>query len=274
MIRSIFNKTMTVISTAAILLTIGCEMDSTNADTEMGSMEVRLHDAPGNYEEVNVFVESVQINRTESDEGWVTINEPNQQYNLLELTNGAYEVIGEAVLEAGTYNQMRLILSREDNNVVIAGEEHDLFIPSGSQTGIKLNINAEIQDDITYVLLLDFDADRSVVKTGNDASPVNYLLKPVIRASNEAETGNIDGIVSPVDAKAAVYAINDTDTLSTTYANVESGEFRLVGLEEGSYTVSVEASEEGYETTNIEDVAVIVGETSDIGVIELETSTE
>ncbi|MEX0929247.1 MAG: DUF4382 domain-containing protein [Balneolales bacterium] len=220
-------------------------------------MEVRLHDAPGDYDEVNVFVESVQVNRTESDAGWETITEPNQSYDLLELINGAYEVIGDAVLEAGTYPQMRLILSSDNHNVVIDGESHDKFIPSATETGIKLQINAEIQEDITYVLLLDFDADRSVVKTGNDASPVNYLLQPVIRATNEAVTGNIDGTVSEV--ASSVFAISGTDTLSSTITGPD-GEFRLVGLEAGTYTVSVEASEDGYEIKNIEGVSVMVGE--------------
>lgn len=273
MIRSLRNKAIAMISTAAILFTMGCDMGATNADSQMGSMEVRLHDAPGDYEEVNITVESVQINRTQSEEGWETISEPGESFDLLKLTNGAYEVIGNAELEAGTYPQMRLVLSRENNNVVIDGEVHDLFIPSGTETGVKLQINAEIQDDIEYVLLLDFDADRSVVKTGNEASPVNYLLKPVIRASNQAETGNIDGIVTPSESRAAVYAINGTDTLSTTFADEDNGEFRLVGLAEGNYTVSVNAREDGYEIKNIQGVNVTIGETNDLEEIELEESS-
>ncbi|MEX2639290.1 MAG: DUF4382 domain-containing protein [Balneolales bacterium] len=257
MIRSILKKSITAVATAAIVFTVGCDTDLGSSDPKMGTMEVRLHDAPGDYDEVNVFVESVQVNRTESDAGWETITEPNQSYDLLELINGAYEVIGDAVLEAGTYPQMRLILSSDNHNVVIDGESHDMFIPSGSETGIKLQINAEIQEDITYVLLLDFDADRSVVKTGNDASPVNYLLQPVIRATNEAVTGNIDGTVSEV--ASSVFAISGTDTLSSTITGPD-GEFRLVGLEAGTYTVSVEASEDGYEIKNIEGVSVMVGE--------------
>ncbi|MEX0780196.1 MAG: DUF4382 domain-containing protein [Balneolales bacterium] len=273
MIQSKLTKTIYTISTAALLFITGCDGISTNSDTGMGSMEIRLHDAPADYDEVNVFVKRVEINNADEEGGWKVINEPNQKYNLLELTNGAYEVLGNAELETGTYPQIRLILSKDQNSLVVAGEEKDLFIPSGAQTGIKLNINAEINEGTEYVLLLDFDADRSVVVTGPPTDP-GYILKPVIRASNEAVTGNIGGAISPVDARPAVFAISGEDTLSTTYADTLTGEFRLVSLEEGNYTVSVNAREDGYETETIEDVPVTIGETNELNDIELTVSSQ
>jgi hypothetical protein len=246
---------------------MGCSTDST---PKMGAFEVKMHDAPASYDEVNVFVTEVQVNNTTGDQGWVTISEPNQSYNLLELTNGAFAVLADTELEVGTYRQIRLILSRDENSVVIDGVEHGLFIPSGSQTGIKLNIDAVISEGIQYTLLLDFDVLRSVVRAGPPQTN-NFLLKPVIRATNQALTGNIGGTISPAESKPVIYAINDSDTLSTTYANVETGEFLLVGLPAGAYTVSVEATEEGYVSTSLSDVEVVVGQTTDLEVIELDT---
>lgn len=242
----------------ALVLVTGCTMNST---PEMGSMQVLLHDAPADYDEVNVFIERVEINNTEGDEGWQTISEPNQSFNILELTNGVFESIADVELEEGFYPQIRLVVSRDQNSVVIDGEEHNLFVPSGAQTGIKLNVNAEIRQGIQYTLLLDFDALRSVVKTGRSAFP-GYLLKPVIRATNRALTGNIAGTVEPVDAKAVVYAIAEGDTLSTTFADTVSGDFLLVGLEEGTYDVTAEPRDEGYSESTVPDVDVTVGETT------------
>ncbi|MGK7371246.1 MAG: DUF4382 domain-containing protein, partial [Candidatus Halalkalibacterium sp. M3_1C_030] len=125
------------------LLFSGCAQDGGT-----GTLEVLLHDAPANYDEVNVFIESVEVNNADTDTGWVEINSPKQSYNLLDLTNGAMEVLGSKQLEAGLYNQIRLILSRDGHSVVIDGVEHDMFVPSGAQTGIKLNVNAEIEPDI------------------------------------------------------------------------------------------------------------------------------
>lgn len=245
----------------------GCMDDNS---PEMGTFQVKLHDAPADYDEVNIFIERVEVNNTTGNEGWQTISEPNASFNLLELTNGVFEMIADVELEVGTYPQIRLILSSDDNSVVIDGEAHGLFVPSGAETGVKLNVNAEIRAGIVYTLLLDFDALRSVVKTGQSATP-GYLLKPVIRATNEAITGNIGGVVTPFEARAVVYAIAGSDTLSTTFADENNGEFLLVGLEEGEYDISVEPRTEGFEATRFEEINVTVNETTDLGAIELET---
>ncbi|MDZ7660368.1 DUF4382 domain-containing protein [Fodinibius sp.] len=251
---------------AVSVVFMGCN-SGTNADGDTGTMEVLLHDAPANYDEVNVFIERVEVNNSENDEGWVEINSPQQSYDLLELTNGATEVLGSAELPAGTYNQIRLILSSDGHSVVVDGEKHSMFVPSGEQTGIKLNVNAEIEPDITYTLLLDFDAARSVVVTGNQQAGEGYLLKPVIKATNEAVTGNIAGAVEPVDSEPYVYAIAGEDTLSSTKADTSNGEFKLIGLEEGSYTVSVDPTDDSYATENVDNVEVNVGETTELETI-------
>lgn len=246
----------------------GCDDSPTGSDGDTGTMQVVLHDAPTNYQEVNVTIERVEVNNSADEEtGWITISEPNQTYDLLELTNGATEVLGSEELEAGTYEQIRLILADNGHTVVVNGTEHDLTIPSGQQTGIKLNINAEIEPNITYTILLDFDASRSVVETGNEQSGINYQLKPVIKATNEAITGNISGSVDPATSKPFVYAIAGEDTLSSTKADTSSGAFTLIGLEEGTYTVSVDPTDDTYGIAEETGVAVTVGETADIGTI-------
>ncbi|MCH8548470.1 MAG: DUF4382 domain-containing protein [Balneolaceae bacterium] len=269
-IKSTISKVITAAMALMVILLAGCSLDSS---PQMGSIEVRLHDAPVDFDEVNIFVERVEVNNTEGDEGWQVIGEPNRSFNILELTNGVFEVIGSAELEAGLYPQMRLVVSRDANSVVIDGEEHGLFVPSGAETGVKLNVNAEIQEGIQYTLLLDFDAQRSVRKTGQAQTP-GYILQPVIRATNEAISGNIGGMVEPIDARSVVYAIAGSDTLSTTYADTESGEFLLVGLEEGEYTVAFEPREDGYDSKTIEGVSVNVGETTDLETVELQEPSE
>lgn len=273
-LKFLFNKMMLGVVAIGMVAAVGCSTDSTPG---MGTMEVLLHDAPADYDEVNVHIDRVEVNNTaNAEQGWQVISEPDQQYNLLELSNGVFEKIGEIELEEGLYPQIRLILSRDNNTVVVDGATHDLVIPSGQETGVKLNVNAEIEAGFVYTLLLDFDALQSVVKTGEASNP-GYVLKPVIRATSEAVTGNIEGEVTPLDARAAVFAIAGEDTLSSTYADEESGYFMLVGLEGGTYDVSVEAREDGYDSEYIENVEVTVGETTDLETIELQataTATE
>lgn len=265
--QKLLNIPIAIMLVLSVIL-VGCG-SGTGTSGETGTMEVQLHDAPTNYEKVNVFVESVEVNNADKDTGWVEISSPQQAFDLLELVNGATEVLGSKELPVGNYNQIRLVLSRNGHNVVVDGKANDLFIPSGAETGIKLNVNAEIKPDITYTLLLDFDASRSVVERGTAQSGVEYLLKPVVSAVNEAVTGNIGGIVQPADSAPFVYAIAGSDTLSSTKADTADGSFKLIGLKEGTYTISVDPTNDVYKAKDTTGIDVTVGETNDIGTIGL-----
>jgi hypothetical protein len=54
--------------------------------------------------------------------------------------------------------------------------------PSAEQSGLKLQVNQTLQEGIMYHVLLDFDANKSIVKLGNGG----YKLKPVIRTVETA----------------------------------------------------------------------------------------
>lgn len=266
-LRSLFTSVIPLAIFSLVFLA-SCGTDS---DTSMGSLQVRMHDAPiDSADEVNVSIKQIEINEGNSEDGWSVISSPNQTYNLLNLTNGAYEVLGDTTLPVGNYQQIRLVLNETGHSVVVDDQVYDLTIPSGTQTGIKLNVNAEIKKNITYVLLLDFDAARSVVEAGNSQ---RYLLKPVIRAKNEAVTGAIAGTVNPVEARPTVHAIQGSDTLATTVADTSSGEFELIGLDEGSYDISIDPRNDGYETKDTTGVEVTIGETNDLGTIEVTQSS-
>lgn len=253
----------------SIFLT-GCD---TGADSGMGTMTVEMADAPiDSADAVNVKIERVEVNRAGSPDSWITLSEPQQTYDLLDLANGATAVVGSSALEAGTYSQIRLILSQDGHSVEIDGQVYDMFVPSGAQTGVKLNINAEIEEDVEYTILLDFDASRSVVDAGAN-NQVPYLLKPVIDAKEKAITGNIEGTVDPATAEPVVYALDNSDTeadtLASTVANTETGYFKLIGLEEGTYNVSIDPRNDSFAIKNIQDVGVTVEQTTSLGTIQL-----
>lgn len=264
--KKLLNISFAVILAVSMSLT-GCSTGSDGDGT--GTMTVEMSDAPiDSADAVNVFIEAVEV-ESQDGSGWITLNEPQQEYDLLQLVNGATEVIGSAELEEGTYNQIRLILSRTGHSLVVDGTEYDMTVPSGEQTGVKLNVNAEIEPDIEYVLLLDFEASRSVVKAGKSGK---YLLKPVIDAKEKAITGNISGTVNPADAEAVVYALANSDTLSSTIADTSSGDFKLIGLESGTYDVSVDPRNDNYQSKTVNDVNVTVEEINDIGTVDLSSN--
>lgn len=148
--------------------------------------------------------------------------------------------------------------------LTIDGQDNELTVPSGSQSGLKLNVQSEIQAGITYKLVIDFDAAKSIVEAGNSGK---YNLKPVIRAQMEATTGAIHGTVSPLDISSVVYAIVGEDSVSS-YPD-QNGEFLIRTLAAETYSVSAVPSEEsGLESITINDIVVTIGVTSETGELE------
>lgn len=134
-------------------------------------LEMRLTDAPGDYDNVWVNIASVAIES--ADLGWMTITEQPQKFDLLTLQNDVTAALGGATLEAGTYGQLRLVV--DSASVVVGGVESPLTIASGAQTGIKINLDSAFEDNMTYAVTLDFDADKSVKSVGK-----GYLMTPVV----------------------------------------------------------------------------------------------
>lgn len=266
-----FSRILTTILATLFLLTSCDVADDGSIDSSKGTLQVYLTDAPGDYEAVWIDIEAVRIHVNEEedidedDEGWITISDDPMRVNLLELTNGEFEVLGETELEEGNYSQIRLILG-EDNEIVKNGVSHSLKTPSAQQSGLKLNVNTEIEGGEVYTLLLDFDASRSIVEAGNSGK---FLLKPVIRTVEFAQTGAIEGDIEPAESLPWVYAIAGADTVAGTRADAE-GDFRLVGLLPGSYTVAINPSDENLQDEELLDVEVMASDTTDVGSILLE----
>lgn len=237
---------------------------SCNKNDETTSFIVRLTDSPGDYEEVNIDLLSVEIHSNDGQQssGWITLNSNPGVYDLLTLTNGVETVIANDEFPTGRVSQLRLVLG-DNNSVVVDGESYPLTVPSGSSSGLKVQLNADLITGITYSILLDFDAAKSVVETGASAK---YILKPVIKAITEAQDGAIKGVVLPAELSVAVYALIGEDTISTSYAIEGNIDFFLGGLSDGDYTVSFDPGElSGFQGTIIENVTVSVGSVTDIG---------
>jgi hypothetical protein len=239
---------------------VSCSGNDQKATTKF---EVRLTDSPGDYQEVNIDIQDVQVNSGTSESGWQSLNVRKGIYNLLNLTNGLDTLLGSALLPVGHLSQVRLVLGAH-NTLKINDNIVGLTTPSAQQSGLKLLVNAELQVGITYLLLVDFDAAKSIVSTGNNT----FNLKPVIRAVPQAITGAIKGLVMPVQSTPAIYVIMGADTVATSYADSTSGKFLLQGLNAGTYSVSF-APKTGYLPSTTNNVNVSVGSITDLGTVQI-----
>ncbi|MDR9455864.1 MAG: DUF4382 domain-containing protein [Salegentibacter sp.] len=252
-------------------LTSCSDDDTDDAITEENArVTVRMTDAPGDYDAVIVDVEDVMIQveaeqGVTDEEGWLSLDDVEAgQYDLLELTGGMTQLLADSEIPAGFVSQMRLVLG-PDNFVEIDGDLIPLATPSAEQSGLKLNLNQELEAGEHYEFLLDFDVEESIVETGNGG----LILKPVIRLSAYADTGEIVGEVHPTEYSVLVTATNGTNTISAYTA--DNGAFVLHALPAGTYKVTITPEEaSGYSMITINDVVVEADGTTDLETVFLD----
>jgi hypothetical protein len=235
------------------LLFFSCNNDDTNAKYPYA---VRLTDAPGPYDQVNVNIQGVEV--IDENGKTVALNVKKGIYNLLEFSNGVDTIIATDSLEISSVKQIRLILGA-DNTVVLDGVSYPLSTPSAEQSGLKIKVNQTLQDGILYTVLLDFDANKSVIKLGNGG----YQLKPVIRTIEKAISGSIKGKITSVGTMAVVSATSSTAVSYTSNVN-ENGDFLIMGLPPGTYTITITPTLPLLPVTKT-NVMVTAGITTDIG---------
>lgn len=213
-----------VIACFSMFFFIACDGGG-NSSGGTGTLSASLTDAAGPYQAVYVTVKELQVHRSgdENDEGgWLALEGFSKKtINLCALRNGVFEDLGYAELEEGNYSQLRLILCDEgqspegpvlvdDNNepvLNILGIQHPnanyvvfgddtwqmLKVPSAFNTGVKLVTGFKINAEETTEIILDFNADRSVIQAGKSGK---WLLKPTIEVLNDTqENWILDGTV-------------------------------------------------------------------------------
>src|SRR6185436_17130510 len=272
------NHYMSLTWLMGFLLTVfiaGCGSDG-GGSTQPGTVGVSMTDAPAcGYDEVNVTVSKVRVHQSGYAEdkaaGWTDITlDPPRTINLLNLNdptklNFALESLGETSLGAGHYTQLRLVLEENNGNqpsanwIVLTGQNPTnkipLETPSAIRSGVKLIHQFTVNSGQRVDLLLDFDACKSIVRTGSG----KYILKPVIKVIPFALNG-IEGFVdkqsfvnqSLLGKNVIATAQFNGEIVRATVVNTNTGKFFLAHLDPvNDYDVVITADDHA--------TAVIVG---------------
>lgn len=232
---------------------------------QTSKISVRLTDAPGDYDKVNLEVIDVLIKRDvngDDEGGWVSIGAANEPvlYDVMVLTGGVNALIADTLIPAGYLSQIRLVLG-ENNTIVENGVTHPLKTPSGQQSGVKLMVNQTLEPGIAYDFTLDFDVDKSIVKAGNSGQ---YILKPVMRVFATVSLGVIKGAVTPLGFPVKAWVMVNGEEVSA-YTN-ELGVFQINGIPGGTYAVMLTPDPtSGYLEATVPDIVVTDGMTTNIG---------
>ena len=234
-----------------------------------GTLRLAITDAPScGYDAVNITIEKVRVHRNidaaDGDAGWSEIVlSPARRIDLLTLSNGVLQDLGQTLLPAGKYTQLRLVLAANGtatpppNSVVPTGEtETALTTPSAQQSGLKLNTNIDVASDQVADFVLDFDACKSVVKRGNSGQ---YNLKPVISVIPRLSDAGMR-VVGYVDASiagsAALVSLQSNGVPVKATSPDANGQFVLYPVPAGTYDLVVTST--GHVTAVMTGVPVVL----------------
>jgi Domain of unknown function (DUF4382) len=263
-----FHKLIVLALSLTIMTLIsGCGGGGTTS-ASTGVLSLSMTDAPpklgDDVTEVNIAVIGIEYNH---DGNWTNADdfEP-QTFNLLDLQNGKSLHLGDMILPAGHYTEIRFILaapekesdvkSNPDCNITFEdGTSVPLFVPSGGQSGYKGKGEFDITANAKVEVTADFDVQKSIVVTGNR----KYLLKPVIRLVVTELSGVINGTVVDVadyntttdslvvyTYTSGTYDVSEEDevdgiifpnAVSSADVNMSDGNFTLSFLGEGNYSL-------------------------------------
>lgn len=209
-----------------------------------GTLKLQITDAPvDGAQHVVVEFTGVEIKAADGETIDITYTAP-KQLDLLALTGGVAEtIVDNQILAAGQVEWIRLKVNEANSYITVNGAEYGLSIPSGAQTGLKLNRPITIAENGVASFTIDFDLRKSVHERQGD----NYMLRPTLRLIDNHTDGALSGSVDTTTIsanctagdKAAVYVYAGNVTANDIGSSVAPVATANVNWEQGNYNYTV-----------------------------------
>lgn len=263
----------------------GC--DDATGPTGETMLSVALTDAPGEYfASATVDIGAIEI--IPDDGPPVPLTDDGGEYDLLDLQDGVTADLATLEIESGTYHQLRLIVDgasvelADGYQFTDGSTSRDLFIPSGAQTGIKIDLGTADGDGEAgleiepgeMILVVDFDVHQNFVIQGDPDTPAgiqDVLFTPLLRAVVSDVAGSISGTVTSDDDGSGLEdetvravlqdseAPEDLQTDEVTATTDGDGSYTIHYLAPGTYEVSVDDFSAEAETVVVEEGEDVTG---------------
>jgi len=256
---------LAILFLSALLLFTSCQKDLSeiNPASPAGKQQVSiyLNDDPVHYLKVLVDIQRVEVkidtgnhhyddHHYDGDDDddddhhghdsygqWDTLNITPGVYDLLRLRNGVDTLLANGYSLNGRITKIRITLG--NGNVIWTDSTHHFPLSiCNNKPYVYVKVGANTIDTLpggAIIVRIDFNVGKSIkMKDGK------FCLKPEIKAYSHHHTGEIEGKVLPVAAKASVMVFNSTDT---AYAIPDDeGEYKIKGLSEGVYSILFDAT--------------------------------
>lgn len=286
-----FARRAALLGAALGLVGLGACDDASPTVSGSGRVSLLLTDAPGDFRKAVVTISSVYLQAGEGDDGGgrLVLRDTPVTTDLLTLANATSDLVKDVTVPAGTYAQLRFVITGgyvevENANgttsiyassptyaglpagAVVAG---DLQMPSFAQSGLKVTLpdgGLRVDGD-QKILLVDFDVARSFGRAAGNSG--RWVMSPVLTATNVTTTATARVTVAKADS-VTLPSINNTaltvgsfkavlsndagsrELLELTDSNsdgVFEGTFRFVAP--GTYRVDLQAPSDSVQfTTN------------------------
>ncbi len=251
---TLFKITMVAFVGAIIFFACTKEGSVNNGTVPPGKQQVSLYltDGPAFFDKVLIDIKSVKVLID-------TCSKSNEHHDRDDDDTASHCVIWDSLsITPGVYDLL-------NNSLVKDSVTYPLNLPSSMKSTIVLKLRGGEWDEFQtghFRLWLDFDALHSIIHVRDNM----FVLNPVIHLFIIRASGSISGKITPRAALPVISIYNGTDT-AFALPN-EGGEFKVRGLNEGTYTVFINASN-GYNDTTINNVKVQVGKEDKLGTIAL-----
>lgn len=207
------HKIIGALALALMLPLAAC--DDSTAVAEPGTMTLLLTDAPGDFGQAVVVIESIEL----IGEGEpVMLREGADTTDLLTLSNDVEEMVADATVPGGTYGQVRFIIpeacitveqdtdpktylvySSDEGFTECGTRDGDLQLPSFEDTGIKVTLPAGATDvdGDQHIVVLDFSVEESFGQQAGASGM--WVMTPVIRADEMDFTGSLTATLTAAE---------------------------------------------------------------------------
>ncbi|MFQ5529908.1 MAG: DUF4382 domain-containing protein [Gemmatimonadota bacterium] len=252
----------------------GCN-ENTGPQDNTARVTVALTDAPdAMFDEASVEIGAVSLTRAGGPH--VVLTDAGGTHDLLMLQDGVMVDLATLDIDPGRYLQLRLVVLSASVTLAEGLEfadgttSRDLFVPSGAQSGIKINLRTADGDDASAgvdissgetILVVDMDVSQNFKIQGSSDTPAgirDVKFTPLLRATVEDVAGSISGAVTypsatPADETEFAQITADLDpatstvleamqtTAVTTVTGADST-YTLWFLSPGTYDVSAGAT--------------------------------
>lgn len=273
-----FISRLTALAAVMLLPLLGCG----SSDSKL---TVLLKDAPGDFKAAVVTIDQVYL---QGEGGKLVLSDKKVTTNLLTLANDTATLVQDAVVPAGSYSELRFVISgayvQVDNGdgtssiyatsanyeglPAGAKVDGDLQAPSLGASGLKVKLDGD-KLEVTgeqKILVVDFDVSQSF---GHDAGQGRkWVMHPVIKGAEMTLTGSTavtlalgNGVTLPVVNNTQVTLANfsavltNSDGTQTVLPLVDTNadgvfEANFKFLFPGAYTLSF-AAPEGVTSINV-----------------------